>query len=98
MIRSRTITEEDIDGILQEAFIMSKFCHMNVLSIIGVVWKPGDPPLVVLPFMGKGSLLELVRASGTVRYRTLKKQLLNGGLMFISYCYFFPSDCQRMKN
>lgn len=66
MLRTSSITEDDINDILREAHTMYKFNHLNVLSIIGVVWQRGDPPLVVLPFMGKGSLLELVRKEDTV--------------------------------
>ena len=61
MLRTFNIEEEDIVSLLREARIMSEFNHINVLTIVGVVWQKGDPPLIVLPYMGKGSLLSLIR-------------------------------------
>lgn len=62
----RSVTASEINDILREAYTMYQFNHLNVLSIIGVVWQKRNPPLVVLPFMGKGSLLELVRNDSVV--------------------------------
>ena len=45
---------------------MSQFDHTNVLNLIGVIWEPGELPVVVCPYMGKGSLLDLIKKSDLV--------------------------------
>lgn len=66
MLRTTNMKDKDIHDLLQEARIMYQFNHVNVLSIIGLVWQKGDPPLVVMPFMGKGSLLDMVQKDDPV--------------------------------
>lgn len=59
-------TPEDIKCFLREAYIMSQFDHVNVLNLTGIIWEHNEPPAVVTPYMGKGSLLDLVRKSDMV--------------------------------
>lgn len=58
--------EEDIKNFMREAHIMSQFDHVNVLNLMGVIWEQGEPPVVCIPYMGKGSLLDLVRKAEIV--------------------------------
>ena len=57
---------DDISSFLREAYIMSQFDHVNVLSLMAIIWEQGEPPAVVTPYMGKGSLLNLIRKSDMV--------------------------------
>ncbi|XP_067937435.1 uncharacterized protein [Watersipora subatra] len=65
MVRVQTLErqEEEIKNLLREANIMNTFDHVNVLNLIGIVWEPGEQPAVVCPYMGKGSLLDLIKKS-----------------------------------
>lgn len=45
---------------------MSQFDHVNVLNLMAIIWEQEEPPAVVTPYMGKGSLLDLVRKSDMV--------------------------------
>lgn len=40
---------------------MMSFTHSNVLSLIGVCMDWGPAPLIVMPFMANGSLLNYLR-------------------------------------
>ena len=59
-------TTEDVKCFLREAYIMSQFDHVNVLNLMAIIWEQGEPPAVVTPYMGKGSLLDLIRKSDMV--------------------------------
>ena len=67
MLPASKTKEDEINSLLREAYIMSQFDHINVLTIVGVIWQKGDPPLIVLPYMGKGSLLDLIAKQDVVR-------------------------------
>ena len=45
---------------MKEVFTMFSFKHPNVMSLIGVCLEE-ETPLVVMPFMVNGSVLEFVR-------------------------------------
>ena len=64
---------DDISDILREAYIMSQFDHVNVLNLMAIIWEQGEPPAVVTPYMGKGSLLNLIRKSDMVSLDPLIK-------------------------
>ena len=50
---------------------MLSFKHPNVMSLIGLCFD-GDVPLIVMPFMSGGSLLEYVRRNRQHLYLTLQ--------------------------
>ena len=45
---------------MKEMSIMASFEHSNVMSLLGVCLD-ADMPLLIMPFMSKGSVLEHVR-------------------------------------
>ena len=66
---------DDISNFLREAYIMSQFDHVNVLNLMAIIWEQGEPPAVVTPYMGKGSLLDLIRKSDMVGGRYFDNML-----------------------
>ena len=50
---------------------MLSFKHPNVMSLIGLCFD-GDVPLIIMPFMLGGSLLEYVRRNRHYLYLTLQ--------------------------
>lgn len=66
LLKATHCTTEEIESFLQEAVIMRRFNHPNVLHLIGVVWEKGQLPVVILPFMGNGDLRTLVRKQDIV--------------------------------
>ena len=52
---------------------MSQFDHVNVLNLMAIIWEQGEPPAVVTPYMGKGSLLDLIRKSDMVSLDPLRR-------------------------
>jgi len=54
------VTSEDIENFFEEGMFMINFRHLNVLSLIGVVFERKDRPLVILPFMENGNLHTLI--------------------------------------
>ncbi|XP_076810797.1 hepatocyte growth factor receptor-like [Clavelina lepadiformis] len=55
---------EDYDSVVQflkEGLMMSSFKHENVLTMIGIAFNDRDHPLVVLPYMMHGDLLQFIR-------------------------------------
>jgi len=58
---------EDLENFLSEGVLMIDFKHENVLSLVGVVYEPGERPLVVLPYMENGDLCSLVKRDDLVR-------------------------------
>ena len=52
---------------------MSQFDHVNVLNLMAIIWEQGEPPAVVTPYMGKGSLLNLIRKSDMVSLDPLRR-------------------------
>ena len=51
---------------LDEACFLTGFKHPNILNTLGVVWKEGDRPKVILPYMELGDLCSLVRRTDMV--------------------------------
>ena len=46
---------------MEESLIMKNFDHPNVLNLIGVCVDGGPLPLLVVPFMANGSLLDYLK-------------------------------------
>ena len=55
--------------LIKEVSLMFTFTHPNVMSLIGLSFD-GEVPLVIMPFMSKGSLLEYVRQHQDTLYLT----------------------------
>ncbi|KAF6022807.1 hypothetical protein EB796_018884 [Bugula neritina] len=52
---------EQIEAFLEEATFLQLHEHANILVTLGVVWRSGEKPLVVLPYMANGDLCSLIR-------------------------------------
>ena len=60
-IATTDINIADMEEFLQEAAFMKYYKHINVLKPLGVVWRDGDRPQVVLPYMAQGDLCSLLK-------------------------------------
>ena len=66
-------TESDVQSAVQEIVKMKEFTHANVMSLIGVstgTSMSGGAPLIIMPYMARGSLLSYLRKE--------RKQLILG--------------------
>ena len=50
----------DAERLVKEVSTMLSFEHTNVMSLVGVCLN-GDIPLLIMPFMSNGSVLEFVK-------------------------------------
>ena len=50
----------DLERLTKEISTMLSFQHPNVMSLVGVCLD-GEMPLLIMPFMSKGNILEYVR-------------------------------------
>ncbi|XP_071084067.1 hepatocyte growth factor receptor-like [Haliotis cracherodii] len=50
----------DLGSFVEEALVMKKFDHKNVLQLLGISVSESQQPMVVLPFMANGDLLSFV--------------------------------------
>ena len=53
-------SESDKEKLLKEVSIMLPLSHPNVMSLIGLCFD-GEVPLVIMPYMSDGSVLDYVR-------------------------------------
>ena len=51
---------KDKDKLLKEVSLMLSFEHPNVMPLTGLTFD-GETPLIIMPFMSKGSVLSHVR-------------------------------------
>ena len=51
---------QDKERLLKEVSLMLTFSHPNVMQLIGLSFD-GEMPLIIMPFMSKGTVLEYVR-------------------------------------
>ena len=51
----------EVKQLMKEIVKMVNFDHPNVMSLIGVILVDGGAPLLVMPYMMKGTLLTYVR-------------------------------------
>ena len=49
-----------MEAFLEEACFLTGHSHINLLTTIGVVWRSGDRPHVLFPYMAKGNLFHVV--------------------------------------
>lgn len=54
------VSKSHVEGLNKEVSMMLSFHHPNVMSLIGVCMD-GDVPLLIMPFMSNGSVLEYVK-------------------------------------
>ena len=54
-------TPNDVQDLVQEILQMHSFDHPNVMSLIGVCVDGSSGPALIMPYMGKGSLLSHLR-------------------------------------
>ena len=52
-------TQTDMERLAKEVSTMLSFEHTNVMSLVGVCID-GEMPLLIMPFMSKGSILDFV--------------------------------------
>ena len=50
----------DLERLIKEVSTMLSFEHTNVMSLIGVCLD-GEMPLLIMPFMSNGSVLDFVK-------------------------------------
>lgn len=95
---------------LREAHIMSQFDHENVLSLMGIIWEHGEAPVVITPYMVKGSLLDIIRKSELVSeyhrrlWATNGVKLISqglalsgvGGVQTLAYIQWCPLDLRLL--
>ena len=62
-IPTALFSTNDIERMIKEVSAMLNFKHPNVMSLIGVCLD-GEMPLIILPFMSNGSVLEFVKSHG----------------------------------
>ena len=55
----------DVKLLMKEIVKMINFNHPNVMRLIGVILLDGGAPLLVMPYMVKGTLLSFVRDNKT---------------------------------
>ena len=57
-----------LEEFLEEASFLKYYKHVNILKPLGVVWRDGDRPQVVLPYMAQGDLCSLIRKPDMVSF------------------------------
>ena len=71
----------DKERLLKEVSIMLSFSHPNIMSLIGLCFD-GDIPLLIMPFMTNGTVLEYVKQNRESLYFThITKKVHH-------YCYY----------
>ncbi|CAI8057306.1 Tyrosine-protein kinase transforming protein SEA [Geodia barretti] len=78
---------------------MASFEHKNVMTLIGVCLD-GEMPLIIMPFMGKGNVLEYVRKmnENQLQETTMKTNFLGichqitKGMRYLADCKFVHRD------
>ena len=54
-------TTSDLNNLVEESQIMTKFNHLNVMRLLGVTISQSKSLLLIMPFMAQGSLLSYLR-------------------------------------
>ena len=52
---------QKLEGFLHEACLLMDLKHANILQTLGVVWRDGDRPLILLPYIKMGDLGSYVK-------------------------------------
>ena len=61
IIKSEYHTDEELGRMIKEAQLMKDFQHDNVLGLIGLSLNDDFTPMIVLPYMVNGCLLDHIR-------------------------------------
>ena len=69
-------SESDRVKLLKEVSLMLSFKHPNVMSLIGLCFD-GDIPMIIMPFMSYGSVLDYVRRNRDHLYFTQQSSEVN---------------------
>ena len=67
------LAEDDKERLLKEVSLMLTFNHPNVMQLIGLSFD-GETPLLIMPFMLKGNVLEYVREHREILFVTDPKE------------------------
>ena len=70
----------DKERLLKEVSIMLSFSHPNVMPLIGLCFE-GEMPLLIMPLMTNGTVLEYVKQNRKTLYFTQKTEEVH-------YCYY----------
>ena len=76
----------DKEKLLKEVTTMLSFTHPNVMSLIGVCFDD-EVPLIIMPYMSKGSVLGYVKENKEELYfdsQANQEQVCN--LLVVSHC------------
>ncbi|XP_019635248.1 PREDICTED: hepatocyte growth factor receptor-like [Branchiostoma belcheri] len=57
-------SRQNLNTFLREGIMMRQFNHRNVLGLVGICLHPGEPPMIIIPYMKNGDLLNFIRDSG----------------------------------
>ena len=60
VVPAALFSKREKDNVLKEMSKMASFEHVNVMNLVGVCLD-GEMPLIIMPFMVNGSVLEHVR-------------------------------------
>ncbi|XP_066304714.1 uncharacterized protein [Branchiostoma lanceolatum] len=55
---------QNLNTFLREGIMMRQFNHRNVLGLVGICLHQGEPPMIIIPYMKNGDLLNFIRDSG----------------------------------
>ena len=61
IIQGENPNQMEREDIIDEALVMTNFHHDNVLNLIGVSFEINGSPIVIMPYMPNGSLLNHLR-------------------------------------
>ena len=61
VLSTALFSTNDLEKMTKEISAMLLFKHPNVMSLIGVCLE-GEMPLIIMPFMSNGSILEFVKS------------------------------------
>ena len=67
------LAENDKERLLKEVSVMLTFNHPNVMQLIGLSFD-GETPLLIMPLMLKGNVLEYVREHREILFVTDPKE------------------------
>ena len=109
LFNSALSSESEKAKLLNEVSLMLSFKHPNVMSLIGLCFD-GDVPLIIMPFMSDGSVLDYVRQNRGHLYFTQQSSEVSLLCSYLLYVYshvcvgcksseevfgYVPSDCKR---
>ena len=70
---------------------MISFEHPNVMSLIGVCFD-GEMPLIIMPYMSNGSVLEYVKKNKEQLYLQMDKKANQEEVHKLKFCIIFVNS------